>query len=263
MSPAALAFSLAFLNTLSAPVADVSVDGAAGTARTLTPRRLEVGLWGPARFGLARDLELSAHPLVAVRMPNARLKRRWLTWRRWDVATAHEVAWPTPLLEDLRREGALGLYPLESRFPHVLATRHEVLLSSPGDDGRDLTVRAGVRAAIRGGASDFPTLDLPVVHPRTAAWQGRWVAEGGLALDGDAASWLRYRLAIQALYVVPDAAAGDPDGAFAAEQLGMFTWRIGEGFAAHAGWRLVFGDYPFGRQVDMLPSVDAQWAWDL
>ena len=105
MSPSVLAFALAFFNTTTAPVTDLSVDGATGgTARTLPAGRMDVGVWQPLRYGLTDTLELSSHVLLATRMPNLRARHRWAQAHGWDVATLHELAYPTPLLRDLRRE---------------------------------------------------------------------------------------------------------------------------------------------------------------
>jgi len=260
MSPSVLAFSLAFFNTATAPVADLSVDGATGgTARTLPAGRMDVGVWQPLRYGLTDTLELSSHVLLATRMPNLRARRRWSQAHGWDVATLHEIAYPTPLLRDFRREGILGLFPLESEIPHILAMRNAILMSSPGDSGRDFTLSVGVRAAATSGRSDFPTLDLPVVFPRTAPYQGDVVTEIGLATDGLVGWGLRYRLALD-VFLIPSDAIDDVE--LTAEQEAVVTWAASESFAAHLGYRLVFGRYPFGERTDVLPMVDLQWALD-
>ena len=113
---------------------------------------------------------------------------------------------------------------------------------------------------MREGATDFPTLDLPVIHPRTAPYHDRFVLEAGLAMDGEVAPWLRYRLLIEVFHTL---AADGEDGTFTAEQAAVFTWPVSEGFAVHGGYRLAFGTYPFGEQVDLLPIAELQWAFDL
>ena len=42
----------------------------------------------------------------------------------------------------------------------------------------------------------------------------------------------------------------------------MLSWRFTRGFAAHLGYKMVWGEYPFGQQFHMLPLADVQWAWD-
>ncbi len=261
MSPAALAFAFAFMNTTSAPATDLSVDGGTGgTARTLPEGRMDVGLWAPVRYGLTKDLELSTHPLLNARMPNLRARKRWADWRRWEVTTLHEVTYPTPLLRDFQREGTLGLFPLDADIPHILTLRNAILMSSPGDDGRDFTVSLGVRGAARSGESHFPTLDLPILFPRTAPYQGRVVTEVGIAADGDIATWLRYRLLVDVL-LVPSSNVDAVD--MTVEHAAAFSWPVSDGLAVHMGYRLVFGQYPFGEQVDLMPVADVQWAFEI
>jgi hypothetical protein len=261
MSPAALAFAFAFLNTASAPSTDLSVDGkTGGTAQTLPKGHMDVGMWAPLRYGLTDDLELSTHPLLDARMPNLRVRQRWASLRGWQVATLHEIAYPTPLLRDFRREGTLGLFPLDTEIPHILSFRNVIFMSMPGDDGRDLTVSLGLRGAALAGDSDFPTLDLPVIFPRTAPYHGRLVTEVGMAAGGEIATWLRYRLMLD-LFFIPSDEVDDVE--LTAEHAAAFTWPASDGFAVHVGYRLVFGQYPFGEQVDLLPVVDLQWAFEL
>lgn len=261
MSPSALAFAFAFLNTASAPATDLSVDGqTGGTAGTLSAKHADVGLWAPLRYGVTDHLELSTHPALNARMPNLRARQRWRRWRSWQVTTLHEFTYPTPLLRDFRREGTLGLFPLDTDIPHIFTLRNAVLMSSPGDDGRRFTILAGVRGAARSGASRFPTLDLPVLFPRTAPYQGRIVTEFGFAADGEIASWLRYRLLVDLFFVTPD---DDGDVELTTEHAAAFTWPASDGLAVHLGYRLVFGQYPYGEQVDLLPIADVQWAFEL
>ena len=258
MSLVAWLFSYGFLTTLATPVAELGVEpGTAGAAHTLAPGRFEVGLYQPLRWGITDGVELQTHPLLDALMPGAAVKVRWSEAGDWTVATRHSLGSPTPLLRLLRREGALGLYPLDAEIPVLLTSAHHVLATGTPAAGQHVTLRGGFRIAPHFGTLDMPKLDLPVASARTAAWHEPVVLDAGVAWDGCLPGPFAARLSGE-VYVIPGIAE---DVVF--EQAGALTWRATEGFSVHAGWRWVWARYPWGIQEHVLPVIDAQWAFSL
>ncbi|MEE8409784.1 MAG: hypothetical protein V3T05_09280, partial [Myxococcota bacterium] len=59
------------------------------------------------------------------------------------------------------------------------------------------------------------------------------------------------------LFLMPDSRS-----TLAIEQSGMATWMATDEFAVQVGYKLVYGEYPFGTQWHLLPLLDFQWAFN-
>ncbi|MEE8409850.1 MAG: hypothetical protein V3T05_09610, partial [Myxococcota bacterium] len=141
-----------------------------GTAYTLPHGRWEVGLFQPLRYGVADSIEVGTHPLLNVLMPNVAIKKAWLGWWGGQLSSRHSLTYPTGLLKALSRDGTGGVLPGDTRVPHIVALTNQAVYSRPLFGELLLTVEAGVTLAASFGRSTLPTIDLPIVFPRTAAY---------------------------------------------------------------------------------------------
>jgi hypothetical protein len=227
-----------------------------GTAHTLPKGRLEVGLFQPLRYGATDSFELSTHPLLNAVMPNWAVKTSVFDAGEWSAAVSHGVHYPTPLLRLLSREGTGGVLPSDAKVPHIIGWNAELLATYNFSPEQMATGRFGVLLAARFGESDWPTLDIPIVFPRTAAYHNTATFVGGLDFDGQIVDGLWYLVDVD-LFLMPW-----DQGLYALEHCLMINWRVTGGFALHLGYKMVFGEYPFGTQFQILPLLDLQLAWD-
>ncbi len=257
IAPARIACVLALC--LALPAAAERAPFSSGTARVLPAGRVETGIFQPTRWGLPTkaEVELSLHPLLFFVMPNLTAKIGLGRARSLELATTQGLVYPTPLLRLLAREGTGGVLPPDAKVPHLIAWECALLASRRLPRDHLVTVSVASTLGVRFGESDWPTIDLPLAYTRTAAFQ-RWLsARYGLDLDGRLAGGLHYFLDVD-LHLLPFAR-----GSVAVEHAGMLSWRRRTGgFAIHAGYKLVVGEYPFGWQVHVLPLVDLSWAWN-
>lgn len=228
-----------------------------GTADTLPEGRLELGLFQPLRYGAADGFEVSSHVLLAPLMPNVRFKLRLLDAGPLTVAARQSVYSPTVLLGLLARGGTGGILPPDTRVPVILGLDTELLATYRLPRDHLLTTKLSALMAIRLDRGSMPTIDLPLVFARTAAIHNGATLQAGVDLDGRIWRGLWYLVDVD-LFVMPD-----HSGTFAVEHSLMLNWYINRGWSLHAGYKLVYGDYPFGQQLHMLPLVDFQKAWDL
>lgn len=256
---AALALGLAV--ALCAPAAaqqGPAVPWPGRTAYLGAPGRLEVGLLHPLRWTVHPRFELSTHLWLFPLNPNLQLKfsLKQLTGEigALQLSTLHTVNYPSPWLRAVAREGAGGLLPATSTIPAIVATTHHLLASRSLAPGVTLTTRVGIRIAWRAGEVDMPTLDLPLLYPRTAPYHGRFVFQGGVAVNG----WLGRRFGIVGdanFLAVPAGAAAS----FSFEQMTLGTWHASPRFAVGAGYQFVYAGYPFGTDLHVFPVVDLYW----
>ena len=232
----------------------------ADTADVLPEGRAEVGLFGPARLGLSSDVELQVHPVWFFMAPHFGAKLHLVSIDRFTVSSRHTLSYPSMLLGLLSREGTGGVLPVETEVPHILNLTQDVLATLALREDQRLTVRAGLRLALSSGESTLPTIDVPVVYPRTAAWHEAFVGEVGVSWSGRIYSSLFGGLAAD-LFLVPAGEGSEDPWHYAVEITPHLTWRITDSWALMGGAKLVQGTYPFGAQSHALPLVDVTYGW--
>ena len=233
-----------------------------GSAMTLPEKRIEVGLFHPLQYGLAPDVELSTYPLDNILFPNISLKKAWTTRRGLLFATQHEITCPTPLLRTLARPGAGGIVPENSEIPFMLAFSQQGLMTKKWNDRFAATFKAGFRLVARFGELDMPTIDYPIVYPRTAAYHSGF----GVNAGADAAGALRGRLGYHA--DVDFFLTGLDEGGWALEHKALLVWKKSRRFSLCLGYQLSVGAYPFGNELFIMPFYpipaplfDLQWGF--
>jgi len=225
-------------------------------AATLPRGRFEVGVFSPLRYGLTDRLELSAHPLAFFVAPNARIKIGINDSATWHIATRHTLSYPTPLLKLISREGSGGVLPNTAKVPQIIALDNTVMATAKAPyQRRWFTAELGFTVAPRFGESDFPTIELPIVYTRTAAYHTLATGHASFAFEGVIVDPFYYLVQTRG-YFVPGVAGG-----FAAEQTILASWRPGTRFMLELGGVGVWGAYPFGYQVNVLPMIDARFAF--
>lgn len=247
-----LAFLLCFV-----PAPALAATGAYsdGTAYTLPKGRLEISAFQMWRYGLTNRMEIATHPVLSLVDPQVRVKVHWRSTTMWDIASRHSISYPTPLLKLIARRGTGGVLPATAEVPHLLSLHNELLATFQTTNGHLITVRAGVRNAVGFGAMDLPTLDMPVIYPRTIAWNGGMTLEGGGDLYLRSMSPFDLRLSLD-LYALPE-----PGARFALEHRASLIWNAGPRTAVRAGYLFTFGQYPYGFAPDILPVVDLTYSF--
>lgn len=224
-----------------------------GSAHTLPAGRFERGIFLPLRWGITDNVEVSAFPLAEFAIPNLKAKIRWTDRPDATVSTTLALAYPTPLLNLLARSGTGGVLPALSKAPPMLSIHAGVLMTRPLGKGHALTTSMTLTTTPRFNQNgDFPTIDLPVVYPRTASYHAVATGRGAMDLRGPVSDHFGYRATLDAFFL---------PGAGAFEQSGRLAWTPGSKFRLMAGYLLTWGHYPFGRQWNAFPVFDAQFAW--
>lgn len=229
----------------------------ANSAYGMPVGRWQVGIFQALRYGYSESVELSLHPLAFFLMPN--LDAKWChgSISGLQVASRHSIYYPTPLLRTLSREGTGGIISPEFTIPHMISIYTELLVSSPLGRDHLLTGKAGLCLAIRSGPLDArSTIDLPLVFPRLAVFYQDYGFRGGMDVQGLILRRWHYLLDGDLFYY--------PKGEenFAFEHRGLVLWQKSPRFQFCVGYKLCYGQYPFGSQWHLLmPLLDLEWAW--
>lgn len=247
----ALLVGLLLISTGLQPAAAQPRPWSTATAYTIPAGTLEAGLLQPVRYGFRSRIELSTS-LSSLVSPGIEVKIGWGRRGSWRLASQHSINYPTPLLRLVSREGIGGMLPPATKVPHLLSLRSRVLVTRALARRHWITVDAGIRWALWAGDHEMTTLDLPILYPRTASFQGDPVLQVGGRLDGYGGRALGYALGGNVFFVT-----GAAHLTF--EQTGLVIFRPLRRFAPFAGYRWISGGYPFGVQRHVLPLAGFRW----
>lgn len=251
-------FAIAFTATLGLASVAEATSGAGsthGTADVLDSGDWEVGLYAPLRRGFSEGLELSLHPITALSSPNLALKKQWVAGDKWTLATRHSIHFPTRLLRTLAREGTGGVLVADAVIPTIAATDHRILASTRLGESTTLSLSMRIILGFEFGESLWPSLDMPIAYPRTAAYQDTAALAGGAQLDGTVWNNLDYRWTAT-IWALPFS-----EGRWAAESKAALPWRPSERFSAQTSLTGTLGEYPYGKDWHVLPGFDLIWSW--
>jgi hypothetical protein len=226
-----------------------------GTAETLEDGQWELGLFAALRRGMGNGMELSLHPLTAIKAPNLALKKIISESEGKKVAVRHSLTYATPLLKTLSTPGTGGVLPADSTIPHIVALDNRFLASQSLNSDTLLTLSARILLGLSFGESDWPQIDMPIALPRTAAYQDTISTAVGVQLDGQLTETLGYRLDIDA-WMMPLSEAK-----WAVEARAHLPWRPSEHFTAQLTGVAVAGAYNYGTNWHLLPGFDLIWGW--
>jgi hypothetical protein len=228
-----------------------------GTAYTMPDGRWELGVFQSLRYGLSETVEGSTHPLAFFLIPNLDVKWAHGSKNGFRFSTRHSLTYPTLLLRLVSRKGIGGLISPEFDIPHMVSVYNDVIVSKPVWDEALATAYFGFSFSVKSGSLDErTTIDLPLVFHRLNVFYGGTSFRCGAGLK----MRILRRWRIQA----------DGDGFwtprvdehFAFEHKGLLLWTKSETFQFCLGYKLTFGQYPFGMQWHLfVPLVDCVWGW--
>ena len=227
-----------------------------GTAFLLPEGRMEIGIFQPLRYGWSKSIEFTIHPLAAFIIPNLSMKWSHGQKNGYHWATRHSITYPTLLLRTVSKEGIGGLISPEFDIPHIVSIYNEFIISKELFTAHLLSFKTGIGFALKSNdLDDRATIDLPIIFPRTAAYYHGYNFRFGSDLQGKFFRRWNYLVDTDVFYT--------PGGKknFALEHKGLLLWNKSERFQVCVGYKLVYGEYPFGRQWHLLfPMLDLQWA---
>ena len=233
-----------------------------GTARTVPENQQEFGLIHPLQMGVSPTMEISVQPLMALALaPNLTLKKRW-TSDRWLLASQHTYVMPTMALRTMQdlgfqtRKDTLGerhpLIPDTLTIPYIFMLRNEVLLSRRIGSETMLTAKAGFAFSIRTRTDSLPPLNHPLLYMYGSTLDPRILSYAGIRIDGNIVRNYNYMADVTFL-------ASGLLRTWALEHRAYFIWNKSIRFAALAGYKMSYGNYPFDPKFAIFPMVDLIW----
>ena len=222
----------------------------------------EVGLFSPFKYGLGGGREVNILKLTTFKMPNLSVRQRLNYLGDWATASRHSIYYPTPLLKWLQSPlgmelGGPDMFALitpEFDIPQMISIWNGVEATRQINETVFFT--ASLNLGIAFGSKDLAkesTIDLPLIFTRLAVYYSDYVLKMGTALYSKLTKKWAYRVSGD-IFLMPGA-----PGELAFEHTGQLEWKRHSGFSVLAGYKLIYGEYPFGGQAHLLPAVDLIW----
>ncbi|MBN2280438.1 MAG: hypothetical protein JXQ65_07655 [Candidatus Marinimicrobia bacterium] len=216
----------------------------------------EIGLFQPFRFALSDNLEFATHPVLFFILPNLQIKKNYRMTPALNIASQHHLCYPTPLLKMLAREGTGGIIAAEFKknIPNMFSLYNGILVSREISARHLVTLKTGIKLGLNAGSLDSRTsIDLPVVFQRMAVFY-----EGfGLQYGVNIITRIQQKIFSDAtveLFHFPGAEEN-----LALEYSQLYSWLRNDRFQLSGGFKVVWGEYPFGKQTHLLPLFDIKW----
>jgi hypothetical protein len=223
-----------------------------GTACNIPKKRWELGLLSLSRYGISKNIEISAYPLAFFLLPEAKVKIGWGQYSGFSLATEHGFMYPTIFMRLVATEGTGGLISPEFDIPQMFSVFNRFLVSFSPFKNALLTAHAGIEFAVKFGYLDpQSTIDLPLVYPRLAVFYNQPELDAGIDFRGKFIPRLGWLFSVQNFFV-----CGTTENYFMENKgVAVYTSKK-ESLRIEAGYKLCFGRYPAGAQWHLLPVVD-------
>jgi hypothetical protein len=223
-----------------------------GNTALLMPKgKWESGVFQPFRYGLNEKLELRANAFIFPLLPNAGVKFSHGKIRDFDVASEHDLGYPTLFLNFAAAKGVGGLISPQFSFPFMLSFTNSLTFSKPVRSSALLAADLGLAFAVRSGKPDYQaTIDMPLIYPRMAHYYEGVSIRAGITYKGTFAKNLFYEENARMFLITRDSEN------FFLENYGTIMWSASKSFRFKFGYVLSWGEYPFGFHTQLWPVID-------
>jgi len=232
------------------------------SASVLASGRREVSLFTPFRMGLSNKSEISVNKFLL--MPSISYKAEMAQFRGWKRAYRLQLTYPTmvmrwlqsPLGMKLGEPDKFALISPEFTIPQMASIYGELIGSKGTPWSGQLTLNVGVGIGMNGKELEKrATVDLPIIYPRLSVYYNGFL----LKMGGE--YWRQFKerwsyVMDYDMFVMPRG-----EGRYTFEHKGLMVWTKSERFRLLFGYKLIAGEYPFGAQAHLFPTLDLQFGW--
>lgn len=237
------------------------------SAHILPPKSWSVGVFQPLRYGLKDGLELSSHPGWFFVFPNASFKVPVSGFKSFHSAAKVSFAYPTPLLNMLSRQGIGGVIDPNLTIPPMLGVSGSLLMSKEVL-GVNATAKVGLDFGLVFGELDTRSnIDLPIVYHRLEVFHNGWGWHTGLDLEKALIKKFRVFMDLDLRFIPNLDNSRKTDnyamrsGDYSIEHKMLLIWERSSNFRMMVGYKLVSGEYPYGKQTRLLPYIPLLERW--
>ena len=237
------------------------------SAHIILEKRIEIGLFQPLRYGLKEDLEFSIYPTWFFVVPNISFKKSHQTMMGFKVGSRFSTVYPTPLLNLLSKKGIGGLIDPNITMPPMLGISATMLMSK-NLLGTMTTLKGGVDIGLVMGKLDTRSnIDLPIIYHRLEIFYNKWGIHTGIDVTKNISE--RFKVLVDLdLRLLPEIDQRKADksyqmhsGNYSIEHKFLLIYNMSSVFRVITGYKLVAGEFPYGKEVRLLPYIPVLEKW--
>ena len=232
----------------------------------------EIGIFNPYIYKYSDIIELSTHPIFLLYIPNFSikinhnkvLKKYFLNNKtnnflsnNQNIFTHHSFYIPTKLLNKIKKEGTGGIISPEFEdFPFMISFKN-MLIYFIEKEKYNLTLKTGCKKI-----DNRTTIDLPIVYHRLGIFYNGAQYHLGLEINKTLIKNIHLFSNIYFYNYL------NKKQNLSIEHRTMIQYNISNQTELHLGYKLVYGEYPFGKMYHLLPFsilpiplFDIIWKW--
>ena len=215
----------------------------------------QMGVFQPRIYGMKNNLEVSTHPILFLIKPNVQLKKFHGELKSIGLASRYSFDYPTQLLKLIQREGKYGILskdPDIGNIPHLILFKGEWLVTKKLTSLL-LTGKLGMSICPGCELDKRHLVDLPLAYPRMAIYHYGISANSGVDLDYNHTEKISIKTDFDFLFL--------PEEDIFLEHKLLFNYQFSTKYTLSTGYKLTYGNYPYGEQWDIFPLIDLSWKW--
>ena len=224
------------------------------SALSIGKNNRQIGIFQPYTMA-TKHLEISTHPILFFIKPNFKVKRYIGKKYDLDIAGRFSFDYPTKLLEFIQRKGEFGILSIDPTIPKIsnlFILQSEMLLTKKFPLF-NITNKIGVSVCPSCNIDSRNIIDLPIIYPRMRLYQNKILSNIGFDLEYLSLQKFSFKTDIDFLILsIYDI--------FIEHKL-LFDYFINKKISLTAGYKLAYGKYPYGYQLDLYPIIDFSYHW--
>lgn len=220
------------------------------TAHCLPAKSWEYSITGPLRYGISNRVELQTNPLANIVMPNLAARVHIGHATAYTLATEHKLTYYTSFLKFLQGKGTGALIPPTADIPAIWMLSNSVAITKPIGKTiatSQLTLNLSLRSK---PMSKLYTVDIAMIYPRFAPIFNGPTFKWSNNVQGKLYHKFNYLVSADIYKVMAK------DHNFFFEAGAHALWAPSARVNISAGTKLVYGNYPFGHQWNLIPAVN-------
>lgn len=217
------------------------------TAFTNQPKQFNKSLWEPYSYGINKNIELQSFLTGNFIMPNIGIKINLLKKNKFYFSSQHAINYFTPWLNFWQGKGTGAIISPEINIPNLFLLENGVFASYLINNKLLISTNLNVSFALGNKINKLYSIDLPIIYNRFAPAYENSVFSLKTNLQGKITKKFNYIATFDYYYINSNQSSNFIETSI----IGVFS--KSNRFKFCLGPKLVYGQYPFGNQVNILP----------
>ena len=233
----------------------------------------EIGVFKNYKYIHSEQLEISSYPIYFFVIPNVNVRYRhnnkfsdYLYENiHSNLYSNHSFFVPTALLNAVKKEGMMGIVSPElDDFPFMIAIKNEIEIFKEKEN-YNFNFKIGMTYGYSAKDLDKRSeIDLPIIYPRMKVFH----TNSNYNFNGYVGFNYRVNEKFTLFSNLSVIFYPNENHNFHMENKSFVIWNYSKKVKIKTGYKLVYGEYPFGNKVHLLPFnilpiplFDITWSW--